>query len=125
MEWERRCKKVPGSESGQRRLGVGVGGILKNKNKNKTRAKVFLEFRKVAQQLKDGRAAPRQGPNTSQGAPTVCRDPVPGAKERNGRCRLTLDEGDMIPFPTILKTVINAHNGSAGEAALDSGIGGD
>lgn len=36
VEWERRCKKVPGSESGQRRLGVGVGGILKNK-KQKTK----------------------------------------------------------------------------------------
>lgn len=87
------AKRFQGVNRGNGDLGSGWGGFLKTKTKNKTRAKVFLEFRKVAQQLKDGRAAPRQGPNTSQGAPTVCRDPVPGAKERNGRCRLTLDEG--------------------------------
>ena len=41
VEWERRCKKVPGSESGQRRLGVGVGGILKNKNKKQNSGEGF------------------------------------------------------------------------------------
>lgn len=51
------------------------------------------------------------------------RDPILDAEERNERCLVTLDWGEMIPFTTILETGINAHNGSAEEATFNSGIG--